>query len=408
MAKQFADTDDFLKHKTTSRNTQFLNWKDEGELICWLHTKQKPIAIFRHSFPKIVMKKDDDGEEKRVTFYAKWNCHEEEDVLKNNKRRKDGSREAPYHKCGMCKFIEWVRGQVTSGALHWTKTIFRFDHEDPTKTIIIHAAGLYNGFKGDKTDAQKKEMSEAGISEKKAWGENGLAKGEYVFTLVDNKHPENGIQISDETGLLGDCVKDVIIAKREENGVEKGDPFLNPYAIKFIYNKNGNTPQEKYKARGLGGIVLTPEVKKLIVDSEPPDVSRAIEPFNAKELRTFLETHCMIKNVPWDDLFAGHKNDTTGAAKSETKSESKSEKSEETSDDEPSDADEDAETSGDDDMVECDKCNQPMKATDTTCANCGAQYEVETEEKKPEPPPKPMKKRSSLGKGEGKKDGMPF
>lgn len=388
-AKEFSDTDDFLGHSTRSKSTKYVNWKDDGELVAWLHTKQKPIAIWRHGFPRIIVKKGDDDEPMKVVVFGKYNCHEDEDVLKAQFfREKDGSRKVPPEVCGFCRFIEWMYGQVESGAIPWTKPVFRFEHEDPTKTIVIHAAGLYNGFKGELSKEQKEELKKAGISPKKAWGENALAKGEYIFTLVDNAHPENGVVISEETGLLGDKVKDVIVDVRERKGREEGDPFLHPYAIKFIYKGDEDNPQNKYKARPLDGVVLTPMVEKLI-KSEPPDLSRNIAPFNPKEMRTFLEMHCLIKNVPWDDLFSKHTH-----------------QHEEHKEHDEKDEDDDE----DDDMVECDKCEKPMKATDTKCSHCGAEYEVEGADKPAPPPPppeeKPVRKRSEMKKG--KKDGMPF
>jgi len=402
MATEFDDLDSFLNHSSRSKNTDFLDWKKEGKLVAWLHTRQKPIAVWAHSFPRIVIKKGDDDEEKRNVFFSKYNCHESEDVLKMQYLRHKAILEgkevkSPLEKCGMCRFIDWVLKQVHSGALSWTKPIFKFEHEDPTKSIVIHAGGIYNGFKGELTKEQKKELSEAGISPKRAWGENGMAKCEYLLTLVDNDHPDKGVRISRETSSLGDKVKDVIADRLEALGREKGNPFVNPYAIKFMFNKEADKPQDMYKARPLEGIVITPQIKDLIT-GDPPDLEKQITPFNQKEMRAYLEGHCLIKNVPWDELFK----DSGGESKSNGKSESKSNGK---SDEESSDADESdsgsSDESSDDDMVfACDKCGEPMKATDTKCANCGAEYEVEgEEEKKPEPPPPPpMKKRSDMKK----------
>jgi hypothetical protein len=297
-----------------------------------------------------------------------------------------------------------VHGQVISGAVSWTKPIFRFDHEDPTKTIIIHAAGIYNGFKPPKegfSKEQKLELSKAGISPKKSWGESALAKGEYVFTLVDNKHPDNGIQVSNETSLLGDKVKDVIADRLDSVGKEAGDPFRNPYAIKFMYNGEEENPQAKYKARALEQVVMTPLIKKLIIETDPPDVERMVAPFNQGEMRTYLETHCLLKSVPWDDIF--------DVAEGDEEHEHEHTNGKSADDDADEGTTSDAAEPEEDDMVACDQCNKPMKATETKCANCGAEYDVEPEEKKePPPPPKQIKKRSEMKKGEGRKDGMPF
>lgn len=399
-AKQFQDTDSFLGHTTRSKSKFVRKWKDETDdkglhsLIAWFHTKQRPFAVWVHGFPKIIIKKEDD-EEKRITVFSKYNCWEEEDVLKEQffRNKEDDKRKNPPKVCGFCLFIEWMYWQVKSGAVPWTKPIFRFEHEDPRKTIIIHAAGLYNGFRGELTKEKKEELRDAGISMDRSWGENAQAKCDYVMTIVDHRHVEDGAVILQETSLVGDKLKDLLAAERERSGAEKGDPWRNPYAIKFLYNKD-EQPMKKYTARALTELPITPEIKKLI-EGDPPDIDKHIAPFNPKEMRTFLETHCLLKNVPWDELFSKHANvpmpSTTQGVHS--------------ADDDTDAGDEEEAGGADDDMVACDKCDKPMKATDTKCAHCGAEYEVEgaTPLPPPPPPPKQVKKRSEI-----KKDKVPF
>src|SRR6266404_2511530 len=114
-AKQFGDTDSFIGHSSRGKKTSFVGkWKDDTDengqhsLTCWLHMRARPFAIWVHGFPKVIIKKDND-EESRFVVFGKYNCHEEEDVLKEQFKtdKTTGDRLVPPKVCGFCKFIEW-------------------------------------------------------------------------------------------------------------------------------------------------------------------------------------------------------------------------------------------------------------------------------------------------------------
>jgi hypothetical protein len=382
--------EDFLSHSSRAGGN-FMTWKKDGKVEVWLHTKRLPIALWRHQFPKVTIKEDDDGEAKREVFMGSMNCQEDEAVLKQQYfTDDDGIRQAPPVRCPICLFTEWVRMQVVEGQLSWTKPVFKLDHErDPSRSIVLHAGGIYGAFgERDMDDDKKKELAAAGISLKVAWREKVLAGLNYVFCVVDNAHPDKGILVSTEAGLLGDKVKDVIADTRVSLGDDEGNPYLNPYCFQWIYFKD-EQPNKKYKARPLLKVKMTPAIEALILKTPAPDVSKVIEPFNSDTLRAFMERNCLLKGVPWDDIF---KNALKVGDKSNKEEQPKEEKAEaggrrRKKKEEPKPAPE-AKT------IPCDECKKPMLETATKCDNCGAEYEVTADEPAPPSPPAQTKKRS--------------
>jgi hypothetical protein len=417
MARRMNSVDDFLGHKTSNRSGGSLDkWRKEGKLIVWLHTGLLPTAVWQHGgIPRLVITKDEDDKPQRKFFGGKWNCPESEDFLKGQyKRNDDGTREEdePAH-CGLCRFEEWLYQEVVAGRIKWTDQAFRFDATDPKDTVILHAGGLLNMYSEREMAAEKKkELKKAGISPADAWSENMFAKCNYVFAVVANNAVSKGVQIATEAGLLGDRVKDVIADARESLGDEEGNPFLHPFAIQWEYRK-GERIDKLYYARRIEKEKLTPQIEALI-RGKAPNLSNIVAPFDQKTMRAQLERYCLLKGVPWDDIF-----DVKPVPKGEEPDEPEEEEEEGESDndgasgDGASDGDggsgnaEDADENKEDDdgMVACDACEKPMAADAEECPHCGQKYEVEGETKpEPPPPPKQIKKRSEMkGKAEDPK-----
>ncbi len=405
MAKQMNSVDDFLGHKTSTRGGSFFgNWKENGKVDVWMHTKCLPIALWQHGIPRLVVhEKDKDGtpldKPERVFYGGKANCPEDEDFLKGQYKRDDeGNREdgKEAHHCGVCRFADWVFKEVAAGRLDWTKPLFRFEATDPSKTLVIHTGGFCNMYSGDLDDAQLASLKKAAISPKKAWNENALAKCSYLFRIVDNAHPEKGVQIATETSLLGDKVKDVLADARESLRDEKGNPFLHPFAIQWEYRETESQINKKYHARRIEKHKLTPIIQKLIT-GPAPDVSNVIAPMDQKTMRAFLERACVLKGVPWDAIFDvkpveegaddvpdGDNSDAEAAA------------------DDPAHGNEQDASDGDgaeEEEVACDACGKAAPISATECPHCGEKFDVEeAEAAPPPPPPKQIKKRSEMKK----------
>jgi hypothetical protein len=397
MATKMNTVDDFLSHKSSDRSGGFLDkWKKDKTVNIWLHTECLPIAIWRHGFPRLVIM-EDDGENVRKFFGGNYNCHEPETTLKKQyKRNADESREIAPIYCPICKLVDWCYLEIAEGRIDFTKLMFRFEATDPKDTVTIHTGGLCNLYGSDDLTAEQKQaMKKAGISPKEAWRENAYAKLSYLFRVVDNANPDKGVQTAIETGLLGDKVKDVIADARESKGEDEGNPFRNPFCIQWEYKENEQVFNKKYHARRIEKYALTPAIEKLIRGPKP-DVSRLIEPFDVKTMRAFLERNCVLKGVPWDEIFDVKKREEEDDDDSDAAS---SDRTPEVATD--GDAD-DATSQGADDEVACDACEKPMKASDAECPHCGEKYDVEA--KAPEPPPKQIKKRSEMKKDAGKPD----
>ena len=303
--------------------------------------------------------------------------------------------------------IEEIYRLIKEGELDWTDKLFRFKGSDPSKNLILHAGGLYNAYgKPNLTDEQKSEIKSARISPKDAWRENAMAKCNYIFRVVDNDNPGEGIQITTETTLLGDKVKGLIRDTKTAIGEEDGNPLRNPYCIRWQYLPNEPQFNDQYKAIRMEKIPLTDVIEELIT-SEPPDISNLIKHGNIKDLRTSMEAHYIGPKdlLDFDFIFSKaeqvqdeeddkpfYEDDDAQEEKQQTKStKNKTSKSRQTK---KSKQEPEPEPEDDEDLVECNECGKAMREDEMVCPHCGFDYN-EDDEEEPEPPPPPKRKRST-------------
>jgi hypothetical protein len=380
------------------RKTFLKDWKSEPShrINIFLHTKAGIAQCYRHSFWKVYDAKDKDtGVVTRKLQFTTLNCHEDLNVsYKQSKREIDGSRTVPPKHCPFCKLSEHVRTRVMNGDLSWTAPVFEFQGQDfkgNTITRRIFAGGLYGAFSGDKlTDEQKSSLRAGGLEPKDAWKENHVAKNNVVLRVVDYDDVAKGVQIAFQPTSVGDAIKKVIRDTKESLGDEEGNPVRNPYCIQLDYHKDEPVFSKKYEARHIAKNKMTDAVKALIVDTAAPDLGFVVEPFDAEKLRPSLEKACLIKGVPWDEIFADakkvaedgqddgpppeRKTTPAPAAKAEIKAAPTQVAAE--------------------DECDCDVCGKPMKLTDKKCPHCGHVYEAE----EAPPPPPPVKRSRSSAK----------
>jgi hypothetical protein len=409
--------DDFLNHRTNSGDrASFFKWKDKGEADVWLHTKCMPKPVWRHQIPKLVPIEDKDTKETHIMLWSENAvCHEDEEILRAQYQRDDdGARKKTPTKCGLCRYVEWVFQQVQQEKLSWTDPVLHFEGFTKEKIkgnweyveteLTLHAGGLYGAFQKVEDDDEKRELKEAGIFLKEAWKEKMLASCNYIFRIVDNKSIKDGVQIAIEASLLGDKVKTVISDRMQSVGRDKGNPMVTPYAIRWKYNDKEKEFGKKYHALPLEEERISQTIRDLIIEAEPPDITRLTEPYNQATVRAFFEKHSVLKNVPWDKLFRKESSagkSTTAGAEAEKASSKKA------PDSEPDDPDEtqvrkkqdDGPPKGyttstgifipEDDAVECNKCDKPMHESWNKCVECGKTYEGG--EDPPEPPKKEEK-----------------
>lgn len=380
--------DSFIKHSTRSfsKRATLGNWqKDPGYIDIWFHTKVVPFPIWTHPVPIPSTYTDKNGEEITVSYGKPVVCCESEETIRAISTylyTSKGLSPAHQPKCPVCRFILAIKQMVMGGKLGWTDTILKFPSSDPSKAPIIHAAGVYGGYTKAvwKDPAQTEELNAAKIFEKYAYRESFQAKPNYGMCVVNHASPESGLIVCTQSGGIGDKLKVAIAGVMESLGTEEGNPFLNPYAIRLKVTTKANFPE--YSAIRMEKLKITPEIEELI-DSDVPDLSSLTAPFDNNLLRSTLEA-CLQIDMDLDPIFdvevtkpKASKIAPTEPAPSRPKTAPKVAKVEKV----------------EEELVQCDGCGKPMKASETTCPHCGFQYEAE--EPLPPPPP-PMKKRGAV------------
>jgi len=424
MSREMATLEEFLSHRASEKSGDFLKWREDGEVDVWLHTKVMPIALWQHRIPTVVVLDDrDSGEQVTRVWSRPYNCPEDEGILKKQYRTDDtGRRKFPPRTCPVCKLLNWLEVAVQERVIGWTQPFLQFEADDPEESIIIHAGGAYGSYREEDMDPDDKRMlKDEGISLRESFKENMMAKMSYLFAVCVNSAPEAGVQVAVETGGLGDEVKDVIEKAVKSLGRQGGDPFLNPYAIKWIYDKKQPRPDRKYSAVRMEQMPLTPAVAE-VIRGPKPDLSGYLQPFDPVTMRTMLERHCTVRQlVPWDQIFAGAARPQATAADFPYGANAPAQSTMQTAQttfripatqQQPSPPG----VIDEDEIVGCDGCGKPMLAVAPQCPHCGKQYAVTTAAA-PTPPPAPTmakrRKRRSPGPaneapGDVNEDNLPW
>ena len=314
------DLEEFLGYETNSSGGggKFLTkWKKRQppELRMWLHTRTPFVTLWQHNIPQMRTFEDrDTGETVRKIWGGKFVCLENEAaVLQHQNKRSNGVREVPPQICPLCKMLEWTRGELAAGRIKKAQPLFKFevpllpgeeaeDRADDQLRVI--SAGPFTDTLKDLSQQDKIDLRRANISLKDAWAENARAKCNFVFRCVDHDNLEDGVQILIETSLVGEKVQQVIRDQMKRQGRAEGNPLLNPYAFQVEHKPKETQFQNKYHVLDLSpkAYPMTEEIRALIVDTDPPDITRMREPGNVRQLRAQLEQYALIP-FPWDELF---------------------------------------------------------------------------------------------------------
>lgn len=304
--------DDFLGHDTSAgkRAAYFGKWQGKnggGKAKIVLHAKSPIAAVWQYPWPRLVTRKVDGVEEIQV-WGGTFNTWEGADVCRKQYRRdkQTGERDLPPTVCPFAMFVEDVFQKIQSGQLDWTAKLFHFEGDGSSHAITLHAGGMLGLFTRDDVDTdQKKLIRAAGINIGNSWKEKTLAKCNYVFRLVDVNNPEAGVQVAQETTLLGDKVKTAINKEIASEGRAKGNPMMNPYVIEFSHHPNSKTFNDRYDATVLRREAIEDNVRTLVCDTDKPSISHLTERGNPMELRVNMEQHyCGPGGLfDWDELF---------------------------------------------------------------------------------------------------------
>jgi hypothetical protein len=429
--------DEFLNHQTknNSGKTPYLRgWRKRNPPrvdIC-LHKTAKTHAIWQHNLPRVVEVDDKMGGKTLKVWSNAWNCHEDESVLvKQFKRDRDtGERNVPPVICPLCLLQESLRSLYAQGKIGFTEEVFRWVGDDPEESVSLTLGGLLGMYGKDYlSDEEKKATRKAGIRLDEAWRENMVARCNYLFVVVDNDAPEDGVQVAFENTGLGDKVKEVIFDKITAEG-EDGNPIQNPYVIRWEHHSNAKEPNKKYKAIAMSAKVAPVKEATLeLIEGEAPDVSHLLQKGDVVKLRADLEEHCVLPDpsiIPWDDIFlpselasdSGDPSDdetdevpepapvnkpVAVARKPVSSASSKAKEAEpEPSQKAPTtrrkkvapvpEPEPEPEPGAAEELIACEECGHMMSVYDAVCERCGAEYEVEPRpESKPDKPAKPAK-----------------
>jgi len=396
---EFNSIDDFLKHRGVERGGGDLleDWKDDGRIVVWLHTKRFPVAKWGHRFPKQIVK------EERGKTTVRWvslvhNCPENEQVLRRQyKTHDDGSRKERPQECGMCFLLEHLSVAVEAGDLAWTDPVFEFTGAtSDDDNVTLHAGGMLALFGRELDEEEEEDLKEHGIRPSEAWRENGMAKLQYAMTVVNNEKASDGVQIAIQPQDVGDKIKTVISDRMATlDREEDGNPMIRPYAIELTYDgSKGIAFNKRYHARPYERAKITPEIEKLI-RGEPPDLSVFLEPMNQATLRAVMEKYAVV-DFPWEKLFR------KVAAKREhdREVERRGGGEEERQDRARSGRKKAEKPKGEEDKtgwIPCDDCNEPMHPKMDKCPRCGCEYEVDEDA--------PASEKEVASKKDGKKSG---
>lgn len=364
---------DFLGHQTRGAGgAKFLkSWRGRQppEIDIWLHTKAPIYSVWQHTWPKIqVIERD--GRKTREVWGGTFVSWEDEEVNRGQRNRQsDGSRVIPAVICPMARLIDRIYMAIETGELKWTTALFEFKGDDPTKNRTLHAGGIVGMFgQNDLDDAARRELRKAGIKQSEAWKENCMSKCNYIFTVVEQGRAEDGIQLTTETTLLGDKMKELIAAQQESEGDDAGNPLRHPYAIRWKHLPNEKEFHKRYTATRINKHKLSKEIRALIIDTNPPDATPMYKRGSAAELRLSVETHyCGPEGLlDLDDIFGAAEASESGSDELATVG---------TTSSRHKDVEEIEEELADGDQYECDNCHEMMPMTASVCPHCGTEYE---------------------------------
>ena len=290
--------------------TKFLkSWKKRqpARLDLWLHTKFGFRSIVSHKMRKIVVREDRQTGQQKVAVYGEDYCCWDSDARIAAAKRSEAFDEARAT-CPLCLLLSELRKMIDRGELLPDQRIFEFVGDDGVE--VVTAAGAL-GFNWDElTEEQLKSLNKAGINQANGWMQDARPKQQFVFALVDNEAVADGVQITTETKLVGEKLKDVIHDEMVRNSPDgqfhvrqtAGNPLAEPYCIRFEHYPRAQQFNKKYHVMSLPKVPLTDEIRKLIVDDDPPDTTHVTGPFNAHALKSLLE-QCSVVELPLDQCF---------------------------------------------------------------------------------------------------------
>lgn len=382
------DLGDFLGEETrSSRGSWLKNWKDAGSVVVWLHTRSKIHARFAHQFPYVDVQEDKETRQvKRVLRQLKFGCWESDAVLSKRYFRNSvtGERDVPPVICPACLLQEAI---VDDDRMKGDATVF---------------AVKGRNWQGEPAEANYRKGNLTGefARTKTSWKENIDVRKTYLFTVVLDKVPGDGPKIAEESQALGDAVRNAIRQQMDSEGSEAGNPSLNPYAFKWVFNAKTSSPKDFYSAYAFRQARLTDEIRDQITVVEPSDLAPYCRRGDPHALRTAVEaalTDEARRALDLDPVFARSMAEVERGGDGEERVEPRRPPQRHAR---TSDAQAALQQQGgrrrkkvDDRPPEpppaepCDECGAPMRRGQTKCGKCGTEYEDDGLGSSPDPTP---------------------
>jgi hypothetical protein len=388
---------EFLNHSTKSTGSGFLKaWKEDGSIVVWVHPTAPIFSLWSHRFYKTV-EVEEDGEKIVKVFSFRDNCLEKEALLKKQRYRDRDTdeREMPPAICPHCLMVEWVRTQINSGKLEWSDPVFDFKSDDQESDVTLYAGGICGLFQKPKlTKEELGHLRKSGIKQKEAYKQNGFARQQYVMSVCSEADADAGWLIALEGPTLGDKMRKAINdeIKRCGGDVHQGHPKYNPYPFEWTYDENKEF-DDKYDVVALTRTKPKGVIAELLADAENnvPDTGRITSEPYLGTLRQLMRDHAVI-DMPIDswfedaiskygERFESSSDDAEEKPESvpEVKTKSAKKQEEEQAEEAESEAEPEAESSSDDEMFECDTCDNLLRADELKCTKCQTQYGTDKE-----------------------------
>lgn len=365
----------FLNHNKDAGSRNRFDWKKEGKATVWLSTRAAPAYVcWNHPFLMLDTVKDkDSGEEKVILRYPRFVSPDPEPVNASQYFRQENDRlKIPPRLDPFLLLREYLRHEAD----HIPLDAVVFEWTNPKDGEVIqwrrgHLARLV-----DRTKASMFHSLDT--------------KLEYYFVVCNDDDPAAGLAIVNGTKLLGDKMKEAIGREMESNG-DQGNPLKNPYAFRWTFDKNASSPMKSYDAFRYNKARLTDAIREAITSPDFPDPSPDCEvrPGDKAKLRAAMEDAARI-DLPWDRLFVPGWDDEGGDSfnyghnaapppadrPAEVRTQPATEASTPASAGRP--RRKKAAPPPEPERIQCDDCDYMMLPTDTKCAKCGAEYEVDT------------------------------
>lgn len=269
---------DFLTEKTFRGGFNRLrNWKEDGEIIIWIHTNTRIHKRAFHMVPYAGIKKDENtGKERKAILFLPFVCHEDVNLL-----LKEGKRHIPVH-CPICRFIDYLKN---NGDIDDVETVWDSSIGDRKRDRICTKADFVGDVEGGGD-----------------WRLTFKPSIQYVMGTIDHDNVGEGIRVATEKFSLGEKIKKAVQKEIDRRGPEKGDPDLNPYAFKWVFDSSARSASDYYDAYPFERAEITPEIEELL-SQEALDLNPWIAPGDTKILREAMEAHVTVDDVDFDELF---------------------------------------------------------------------------------------------------------